>query len=309
MAVPLRMTEVIRHIDEQALQRRCWAPATIRAFRRQRLIRKTNDKDSAITDMTAQVRVFSDALDSSCMRNLDVEAPYRRRLSQIFDYPQADNVRRPMKYLVTYLAVSALFAILANSVGQMASRTGDVRLLNRWLRLLFSANLVAAVLWWAQPPSSASLAVYVLIHLALVLCAAIDLRAAYGRISLEGIEADSLSRTCLVDSVRISDYSDEAANREMGQERRDSRQACGRRWQLFAARHIRTMPSRSITGCCQSRWRAEHGTPVMTSCGDYQEVARGIDGACRVRRRTRDLSAPGAHSSNDEVGSSEVRST
>jgi MFS-type transporter involved in bile tolerance (Atg22 family) len=92
-----------------------------------------------------------------------------------------------MKYLVTYLAVSLLFAVLATSVGQMASRTGDARPLNRWLCLLFSTNLVAAILFWAQPPSSASVAVYVVTHVALLLYAAIDLRAAYGRASPEAL--------------------------------------------------------------------------------------------------------------------------
>jgi hypothetical protein len=85
-----------------------------------------------------------------------------------------------MTYLVTYLAVSLLFTLVATSVGQMASHAGDARPLNRWLGLLFSVNLVAAIRWWAQPPFSVSLAVYVLTQLALILCAAIALRAAYG---------------------------------------------------------------------------------------------------------------------------------
>jgi Flp pilus assembly protein TadB len=90
-----------------------------------------------------------------------------------------------MKYLATYLAVSVLFAVLATSVGQLVSRAGDARPLNQWLGLFFGTNLVAAILWWAQPPSSVSVAVYVLTHLALLLYAAIDLRATYGRISPE----------------------------------------------------------------------------------------------------------------------------
>ena len=70
----------------------------------------------------------------------------------------------------------------------MASRTGDVRPLNRWLFLFFSINLVAAILFWARPPSSASVAVYVVTHLALLLYTAIDLRAAYGRVPPEELE-------------------------------------------------------------------------------------------------------------------------
>jgi O-antigen/teichoic acid export membrane protein len=88
-----------------------------------------------------------------------------------------------MKYLVTYLAVSLFFAVLATSVGQMASSAGDVRPLNRWLRLFFSINLIAAILFWAQPPSSASIAAYAVTHLALLLYSAINLRATYGRVA------------------------------------------------------------------------------------------------------------------------------